>query len=226
MVRTGNYFQTICIYWLKWKSIALHYAKVYMYALLKVHVYMSTDIQDTQTSRRQHVHCSPNTAIARGQVCMNWQEWFYSVVMNWSGRQIKDWNIIYFKLQAIFHLLFQLLKFLLKLRSDLFSRYCLRGRYLFRWNQSKGYLWQWYYRAVGSHWNIIQRVWKVKWKLMTIWKLLLASFCVAYMKCVATLWHNRIYLSTRVERLSRGLVSHTCTHCGPFFFSFEYDSGP
>ena len=26
-----------------------------------------------------------------------------------------------------------------------------------------------------------------------------------------------IYLSTRVERLSRGLVSQTCTRCGPMF---------
>ena len=25
------------------------------------------------------------------------------------------------------------------------------------------------------------------------------------------------YLSKRIERLSRGLVSHTCTHCGPIF---------
>ena len=36
-------------------------------------------------------------------------------------------------------------------------------------------------------------------------------YCVAYTTCVATLWHDRIYLSiylnTRVERLSRGLVS-------------------
>ena len=44
-----------------------------------------------------------------------------------------------------------------------------------------------------------------------------SAFCVAYTKCVATLWHDRIYLSTRVERLSRGLVSHTCAHCGPIF---------
>ena len=36
-------------------------------------------------------------------------------------------------------------------------------------------------------------------------------FCVAYTTCVAILWHDRIYLfiylNTRVERLSRGLVS-------------------
>ena len=42
----------------------------------------------------------------------------------------------------------------------------------------------------------------------------LAIFCVAYTKCIATLWYRLIYLficlfiylSTRVERLSRGLV--------------------
>ena len=47
---------------------------------------------------------------------------------------------------------------------------------------------------------------------------------MAYTKFVATLWHDRIYLfaqSTRVERLSRGLVSHTRTHCGPFFIFSE-----
>ena len=36
------------------------------------------------------------------------------------------------------------------------------------------------------------------------------SFCVAYTRCIATLWYRLIYLfiylSTRVERLSRGLV--------------------
>ena len=36
-------------------------------------------------------------------------------------------------------------------------------------------------------------------------------YCVAYTKCKATLWYHLIYLfiylSTRVERLSRGLVS-------------------
>ena len=44
------------------------------------------------------------------------------------------------------------------------------------------------------------------------------AFSVAYTKCVATILHGRIYLPTRVERLSRGLVSHTCTHCGPILF--------
>ena len=33
--------------------------------------------------------------------------------------------------------------------------------------------------------------------------------------------HDQIYLfSTRVEQLSRGLVSHTCTHCGPIFLTY------
>ena len=31
-----------------------------------------------------------------------------------------------------------------------------------------------------------------------------------------------IYLTTRVERLSRGQVSHTCTHCGPVFLDVEF----
>ena len=48
------------------------------------------------------------------------------------------------------------------------------------------------------------------------------QFCVAYTTCVATLCHERIYLFIfRVERLSRGLVSHTCTHCGPIFITWR-----
>ena len=46
-------------------------------------------------------------------------------------------------------------------------------------------------------------------------------FCVAYSKCVTTLWHARTYLSTRVERLSRG--KHKCTHCGPTFYGQEFN---
>ena len=32
-----------------------------------------------------------------------------------------------------------------------------------------------------------------------------------------------IYLSRRVEHLSRGLVRHTCTHCGPTLSKSERD---
>ena len=37
---------------------------------------------------------------------------------------------------------------------------------------------------------------------------ILPGECVSYTKYVATLWPDRIYLYTRVECLSRGLVSH------------------
>ena len=39
---------------------------------------------------------------------------------------------------------------------------------------------------------------------------------MAYTKSVAILWSVRIYLF--VERLSRGLVSRTCSYCGPILF--------
>lgn len=42
-----------------------------------------------------------------------------------------------------------------------------------------------------------------------MYKHLTITFCVAYTKCVATLWHDRIYLSMRVKRLSHGLVCYS-----------------
>ena len=51
--------------------------------------------------------------------------------------------------------------------------------------------------------------------------LLLSFLCSLYKKCVATLWHDRIYLFVH-EGLapatwSSGHGSHTCTHRGPIF---------
>ena len=34
---------------------------------------------------------------------------------------------------------------------------------------------------------------------------------------------QHLYLFARIERLSRDLVSHTCTHCGPNFFVLDKD---
>ena len=43
--------------------------------------------------------------------------------------------------------------------------------------------------------------------------------CCLHKVCSHIMARSDLYvdLSTRVERLSRGQISHTCTHCGPIF---------
>ena len=60
---------------------------------------------------------------------------------------------------------------------------------------------------VNNHNNTFTETKKIVFSVERKEKSMGPTFCVAYTKCVATLWHDRIYLNTRVEHLSRGLVS-------------------
>ena len=64
-----------------------------------------------------------------------------------------------------------------------------------------------YVSATALRWPCCKLPCAVTWPGL-IWLDVFPTFCVAYTKCIATLWHHLIYLfSTRVERLSRALVS-------------------